>query len=283
MEDKINELEKQLKESAERRKIFKEEGNVEEEAKENSRFAELTEKIYELKEEEKREIERQAKIAKLEKELRESAKRRKTFKEEGNIEGEAQENSRYAELTKKINDLSENKEIDVECENVKKVENIDDLKRQLRESAERRKAFKEEGNIEGEAQENSRYAYLTEKLAEAGVEEDFSLPINAEEKDIKEEKSISYIERVKGFAKKIGEKINKFIGKIKEKVKSVFNKSKKLEEIDENEEKSTIDKKTIEFREALKAKENSKTSMRSIDITADAIIKPLDKNDGLEK
>lgn len=221
MEDKINELEKQLKESAERRKIFKEEGNVEEEAKENSRFAELTEKIYELKEEEKREIERQAKIAKLEKELRESAKRRKTFKEEG--------------------------------------------------------------NIEGEAQENSRYAYLTEKLAEAGVEEDFSLPINAEEKDIKEEKSISYIERVKGFAKKIGEKINKFIGKIKEKVKSVFNKSKKLEEIDENEEKSTIDKKTIEFREALKAKENSKTSMRSIDIAADAIIKPLDKNDGLEK
>lgn len=288
MEDKINELEKQLKESAERRKVFKEEGYTEGEAKEASRFAEITEEIAKLREEEKREIERKAKIAELEKELKDCAERRKIFKEEGYIEGEAQENSRFAELTQKINDLSENKEIDEEdvkkeesAKKVEKVEDIDDLKSQLSECSKRMKEFKNDGNIEGEAQENSRYVYLVEKLREAGVEEDFSLPISSEEVK-KEEKKVSYIEKAKGFIKKIGEKINKFIGKIKEKVKSVFSKKEKSEEVEE-EEKSTIDKKTIEFREALKAKENSKTSMRSIDIAADAIIKPLDKNDGLEK
>ena len=144
------------------------------------------------------------------------------------------------------------------------------------------KEFKNDGNIEGEAQENSRYVYLVEKLREAGVEENFSLPISSEEAK-EEEKNVSNIEKARGFIKKIGEKINKLIGKIKEKVKSVFSKKEKLEEVEENEEKSTIDKKTIEFKEALKTKENSKTSMRSIDIAADAIIKPLDKNDGLEK
>lgn len=144
------------------------------------------------------------------------------------------------------------------------------------------KEFKNDGNIEGEAQENSRYVYLVEKLREAGVEENFSLSISSEEAK-EEEKNVSNIEKIRGFIKKIGEKINKFIGKIKEKVKSVFSKKEKLEEVKENEEKSTIDKKTIEFKEALKTKENSKTSMRSIDIAADAIIKPLDKNDGLEK
>lgn len=287
MEDKINELEKQLKESAERRKVFKEEGYTEGEAKEASRFAEITEEISKLREEEKREIERKAKIAELEKELKESAERRKIFKEEGYIEGEAQENSRFAELTQKINDLSENKEIDEEdvkkeesAKKVEKVEDIDDLKKQLSECSKRMKEFKNDGNIEGEAQENSRYVYLVEKLREAGVEENFSLPISSEESK-EEDKNVSYIKKVKGFIKKIGEKINKFIGKIKEKVKSVFSKKEKTEEVEE--EKSTIDKKTIEFREALKAKENSKTSMRSIDIAADAIIKPLDKNDGLEK
>ena len=99
-----------------------------------------------------------------------------------------------------------------------------------------------------------------------------SLPISSEESK-EEDKNVSYIKKVKGFIKKIGEKINKFIGKIKEKVKSVFSKKEKTEEVEE--EKSTIDKKTIEFREALKAKENSKTSMRSIDIAADAIINPF--------
>ena len=281
MEDKINELEKQLKESAERRKVFKEEGYTEGEAKEASRFAEITEEISKLREEEKREIERKVKIAELEKELKDCAERRKIFKEEGYIEGEAQENSRFAELTQKINDLSENKEIDEEdVKKEEKVEDIDDLKRQLSECSKRMKEFKNDGNIEGEAQENSRYVYLVEKLREAGIEENFSLPISSEESK-EEDKNISYIKKVKGFIKKIGEKINKFIGKITEKVKSVFSKKEKTEEVEE--EKSTIDKKTIEFREALKAKENSKTSMRSIDIAADAIIKPLDKNDGLEK
>lgn len=283
MEDKINELEKQLKESAKRRKVFKEEGYTEGEAKEASRFAEITEEISKLREEEKREIERKAKIAELEKELKDCAERRKIFKEEGYIEGEAQENSRFAELTQKINDLSENKEIDEEdVKKEEKVEDIDDLKRQLSECSKRMKEFKNDGNIEGEAQENSRYVYLVEKLREAGVEENFSLPISSEEAK-EEEKNVSNIEKARGFIKKIGEKINKFIGKIKEKVKSVFSKKEKLEEVEENEEKSTIDKKTIEFKEALKTKENSKTSMRSIDIAADAIIKPLDKNDGLEK
>lgn len=283
MEDKINELEKQLKESAKRRKVFKEEGYTEGEAKEASRFAEITEEISKLREEEKREIERKAKIAELEKELKDCAERRKIFKEEGYIEGEAQENSRFAELTQKINDLSENKEIDEEdVKKEKKVEDIDDLKRQLSECSKRMKEFKNDGNIEGEAQENSRYVYLVEKLREAGVEENFSLPISSEEAK-EEEKNVSNIEKARGFIKKIGEKINKLIGKIKEKVKSVFSKKEKLEEVEENEEKSTIDKKTIEFKEALKTKENSKTSMRSIDIAADAIIKPLDKNDGLEK
>ncbi len=282
MEDKINELEKQLKESAKRRKVFKEEGYTEGEAKEASRFAEITEEISKLREEEKREIERKAKIAELEKELKDCAERRKIFKEEGYIEGEAQENSRFAELTQKINDLSENKEIDEEdVKKEEKVEDIDDLKRQLSECSKRMKEFKNDGNIEGEAQENSRYVYLVEKLREAGVEENFSLSISSEE--AKEEKNVSNIEKVRGFIKKIGEKINKFIRKIKEKVKSVFSKKEKLEEVKENEEKSTIDKKTIEFKEALKTKENSKTSMISIDIAADAIIKPLDKNDGLEK
>lgn len=280
MEDKINELEKQLKESAERRKVFKEEGYTEGEAKEASRFAEITEEISKLREEEKREIERKAKIAELEKELKESAERRKIFKEEGYIEGEAQENSRFAELTQKINDLSENKEIDEKdvkkeesAKKVEKAEDINDLKKQLSECSKRMKEFKNDGNIEGEAQEKSRYVYLVEKLREAGVEENFSLPISSEESK-EEDKNVSYIKKVKGFIKKIGEKI-------KEKVKSVFSKKEKTEEVEE--EKSTIDKKTIEFREALKAKENSKTSMRSIDIAADAIIKPLDKNDGLEK
>lgn len=283
MEDKINELEKQLKESAKRRKVFKEEGYTEGEAKEASRFAEITEEISKLREEEKREIERKAKIAELEKELKDCAERRKIFKEEGYIEGEAQENSRFAELTQKINDLSENKEIDEEdVKKEEKVEDIDDLKRQLSECSKRMKEFKNDGNIEGEAQENSRYVYLVEKLREAGVEENFSLPISSEEAK-EEEKNVSNIEKARGFIKKIGEKINKLIGKIKEKVKSVFSKKEKLEEVEENEEKSTIDKKTIEFKEALKTKENSKTSMRSIDIAADAIIKPLDKNDGLEK
>ncbi len=283
MEDKINELEKQLKESAKRRKVFKEEGYTEGEAKEASRFAEITEEISKLREEEKREIERKAKIAELEKELKDCAERRKIFKEEGYIEGEAQENSRFAELTQKINDLSENKEIDEEdVKKEEKVEDIDDLKRQLSECSKRMKEFKNDGNIEGEAQENSRYLYLVEKLREAGVEENFSLPISSEEAK-EEEKNVSNIEKARGFIKKIGEKINKLIGKIKEKVKSVFSKKEKLEEVEENEEKSTIDKKTIEFKEALKTKENSKTSMRSIDIAADAIIKPLDKNDGLEK
>lgn len=283
MEDKINELEKQLKESAKRRKVFKEEGYTEGEAKEASRFAEITEEISKLREEEKREIERKAKIAELEKELKDCAERRKIFKEEGYIEGEAQENSRFAELTQKINDLSENKEIDEEdVKKEEKVEDIDDLKRKLSECSKRMKEFKNDGNIEGEAQENSRYVYLVEKLREAGVEENFSLPISSEEAK-EEEKNVSNIEKARGFIKKIGEKINKFIGKIKEKVKSVFSKKEKLEEVEENEEKSTIDKKTIEFKEALKTKENSKTSMRSIDIAADAIIKPLDKNDGLEK
>ena len=283
MEDKINELEKQLKESAKRRKVFKEEGYTEGEAKEASRFAEITEEISKLREEEKREIERKAKIAELEKELKDCAERRKIFKEEGYIEGEAQENSRFAELTQKINDLSENKEIDEEdVKKEEKVEDIDDLKRQLSECSKRMKEFKNDGNIEGEAQENSRYVYLVEKLSEAGVEENFSLPISSEEAK-EEEKNVSNIEKARGFIKKIGEKINKLIGKIKEKVKSVFSKKEKLEEVEENEEKSTIDKKTIEFKEALKTKENSKTSMRSIDIAADAIIKPLDKNDGLEK
>lgn len=283
MEDKINELEKQLKESAKRRKVFKEEGYTEGEAKEASRFAEITEEISKLREEEKREIERKVKIAELEKELKDCAERRKIFKEEGYIEGEAQENSRFAELTQKINDLSENKEIDEEdVKKEEKVEDIDDLKRQLSECSKRMKEFKNDGNIEGEAQENSRYVYLVEKLREAGVEENFSLSISSEEAK-EEEKNVSNIEKIRGFIKKIGEKINKFIGKIKEKVKSVFSKKEKLEEVKENEEKSTIDKKTIEFKEALKTKENSKTSMRSIDIAADAIIKPLDKNDGLEK
>ena len=283
MEDKINELEKQLKESAKRRKVFKEEGYTEGEAKEASRFAEITEEISKLREEEKREIERKVKIAELEKELKDCAERRKIFKEEGYIEGEAQENSRFAELTQKINDLSENKEIDEEdVKKEEKVEDIDDLKRQLSECSKRMKEFKNDGNIEGEAQENSRYVYLVEKLREAGVEENFSLPISSEEAK-EEEKNVSNIEKARGFIKKIGEKINKLIGKIKEKVKSVFSKKEKLEEVEENEEKSTIDKKTIEFKEALKTKENSKTSMRSIDIAADAIIKPLDKNDGLEK
>lgn len=283
MEDKINELEKQLKESAKRRKVFKEEGYTEGEAKEASRFAEITEEISKLREEEKREIERKAKIAELEKELKDCAERRKIFKEEGYIEGETQENSRFAELTQKINDLSENKEIDEEdVKKEEKVEDIDDLKRQLSECSKRMKEFKNDGNIEGEAQENSRYVYLVEKLREAGVEENFSLPISSEEAK-EEEKNVSNIEKARGFIKKIGEKINKLIGKIKEKVKSVFSKKEKLEEVEENEEKSTIDKKTIEFKEALKTKENSKTSMRSIDIAADAIIKPLDKNDGLEK
>ncbi len=283
MEDKINELEKQLKESAKRRKVFKEEGYTEGEAKEASRFAEITEEISKLREEEKREIERKVKIAELEKELKDCAERRKIFKEEGYIEGEAQENSRFAELTQKINDLSENKEIDEEdVKKEEKVEDIDDLKRQLSECSKRMKEFKNDGNIEGEAQENSRYVYLVEKLREAGVEENFSLSISSEEAK-EEEKNVSNIEKVRGFIKKIGEKINKFIGKIKEKVISVFSKKEKLEEVKENEEKSTIDKKTIEFKEALKTKENSKTSMRSIDIAADAIIKPLDKNDGLEK
>ena len=283
MEDKINELEKQLKESAKRRKVFKEEGYTEGEAKEASRFAEITEEISKLREEEKREIERKAKIAELEKELKDCAERRKIFKEEGYIEGDAQENSRFAELTQKINDLSENKEIDEEdVKKEEKVEDIDDLKRQLSECSKRMKEFKNDGNIEGEAQENSRYVYLVEKLREAGVEENFSLSISSEEAK-EEEKNVSNIEKIRGFIKKIGEKINKFIGKIKEKVKSVFSKKEKLEEVKENEEKSTIDKKTIEFKEALKTKENSKTSMRSIDIAADAIIKPLDKNDGLEK
>lgn len=283
MEDKINELEKQLKESAKRRKVFKEEGYTEGEAKEASRFAEITEEISKLREEEKREIERKAKIAELEKELKDCAERRKIFKEEGYIEGEAQENSRFAELTQKINDLSENKEIDEEdVKKEEKVEDIDDLKRQLSECSKRMKEFKNDGNIEGEAQENSRYVYLVEKLREAGVEENFSLPISSEEAK-EEEKNVSNIEKARGFIKKIGEKINKLIGKIKEKVKSVFSKKEKLEEVEENEEKSTIDKKTIEFKEALKTKENSKISMRSIDIAADAIIKPLDKNDGLEK
>ena len=283
MEDKINELEKQLKESAKRRKVFKEEGYTEGEAKEASRFAEITEEISKLREEEKREIERKAKIAELEKELKDCAERRKIFKEEGYIEGEAQENSRFAELTQKINDLSENKEIDEEdVKKEEKAEDIDDLKRQLSECSKRMKEFKNDGNIEGEAQENSRYVYLVEKLREAGVEENFSLQISSEEAK-EEEKNVSNIEKARGFIKKIGEKINKFIGKIKEKVKSVFSKKEKLEEVEENEEKSTIDKKTIEFKEALKTKENSKTSMRSIDIAADAIIKPLDKNDGLEK
>ena len=283
MEDKINELEKQLKESAKRRKVFKEEGYTEGEAKEASRFAEITEEISKLREEEKREIERKVKIAELEKELKDCAERRKIFKEEGYIEGEAQENSRFAELTQKINDLSENKEIDEEdVKKEEKVEDIDDLKRQLSECSKRMKEFKNDGNIEGEAQENSRYVYLVEKLREAGVEENFSLSISSEEAK-EEEKNVSNIEKVRGFIKKIGEKINKFIGKIKEKVKSVFSKKEKLEEVKENEEKSTIDKKTIEFKEALKTKENNKTSMRSIDIAADAIIKPLDKNDGLEK
>ena len=283
MEDKINELEKQLKESAKRRKVFKEEGYTEGEAKEASRFAEITEEISKLREEEKREIERKAKIAELEKELKDCAERRKIFKEEGYIEGDAQENSRFAELTQKINDLSENKEIDEEdVKKEEKVEDIDDLKRQLSECSKRMKEFKTDGNIEGEAQENSRYVYLVEKLREAGVEENFSLSISSEEAK-EEEKNVSNIEKIRGFIKKIGEKINKFIGKIKEKVKSVFSKKEKLEEVKENEEKSTIDKKTIEFKEALKTKENSKTSMRSIDIAADAIIKPLDKNDGLEK
>ena len=283
MEDKINELEKQLKESAKRRKVFKEEGYTEGEAKEASRFAEITEEISKLREEEKREIERKVKIAELEKELKDCAERRKIFKEEGYIEGEPQENSRFAELTQKINDLSENKEIDEEdVKKEEKVEDIDDLKRQLSECSKRMKEFKNDGNIEGEAQENSRYVYLVEKLREAGVEENFSLSISSEEAK-EEEKNVSNIEKIRGFIKKIGEKINKFIGKIKEKVKSVFSKKEKLEEVKENEEKSTIDKKTIEFKEALKTKENSKTSMRSIDIAADAIIKPLDKNDGLEK
>lgn len=233
MEDKINELEKQLKESAERRKVFKEEGYTEGEAKEASRFAEITEEISKLREEEKREIERKAKIAELEKELKESAERRKIFKEEGYIEGEAQENSRFAELTQKINDLSENKEIDEKdvkkeesAKKVEKVEDIDDLKKQLSECSKRMKEFKNDGNIEGEAQENSRYVYLVEKLREAGVEENFSLPISSEESK-EEDKNVSYIKKVKGFIKKIGEKINKFIGKIKEKVKRYLARKKK--------------------------------------------------------
>ena len=96
--EELEDLKKQLKESAERRNEYRSVGDFEGVARENTTYTELTEKINDL---EKVQIE----IEDLEKQLKATAERRNEYRNVGDIEGVARENSEYTKLVVKINAL----------------------------------------------------------------------------------------------------------------------------------------------------------------------------------
>ena len=102
--EKINELEKQLEESAKRMAEYRREGFFEQELEEHQTYNEIIKQINDLNEKLEK-ISREEQITKLEKKLEESAKKIAEYRREGFLEQEAEEHQTYNEIIKQINDL----------------------------------------------------------------------------------------------------------------------------------------------------------------------------------
>ena len=102
--EKINELEKQLEESAKRMAEYRREGLFEQELEEHQTYNEIIKQINDLNEKLEK-ISREEQITKLEKKLEESAKKIAEYRREGFLEQEAEEHQTYNEIIKQINDL----------------------------------------------------------------------------------------------------------------------------------------------------------------------------------
>ncbi len=190
-------LEKQLKETAERMKAYRDGGFYAQEAGEHSAYNEILRKINELKakmqpeqgeagkkSETKSEQQPQKpqssmaqQLANLEKQLRESAERMKAYKDGGFYAQEASEHSTYNEILRKISELKAKMQPE-QGEKGQKAEQqpqkaqpsieqqIADLEKQLRESAKRMKEYKDGGFYAQEASEHSTYNEILRKISE---------------------------------------------------------------------------------------------------------------------
>ncbi len=168
--EEIAKLKEELKKSAEKRKIYKAEGSYELEAIEASKYSKLVEKISDLQE-----LQRlpkiKEKIAKLQEELKECAEKRRMYKDEGSYELEAIEASKYSEIVAKISELQkpirarEEREQKARREEEKR-QKIAKLQEELKECAEKRRMYKDEGSYELEAIEASKYSEIVAKISE---------------------------------------------------------------------------------------------------------------------
>ena len=190
-------LEKQLKETAERMKAYRDGGFYAQEAGEHSAYNEILRKINELKakmqpeqgeagkksetkpeqQPQKPQSSMAQQLANLEKQLRESAERMKAYKDGGFYAQEASEHSTYNEILRKISELKAKMQPE-QGEKGQKAEQqpqkaqpsieqqIADLEKQLRESAKRMKEYKDGGFYAQEASEHSTYNEILRKISE---------------------------------------------------------------------------------------------------------------------
>ena len=123
-ENKVDELERQLKQSAERMEEYKRAGFSEQEAEEHKNYNEIVRKLRGVMEIEKTEEKplqyTEKERAELERQLKQSAKRMEEYKKAGFSEQEAEEHKNYNEIVRKLRGIKETEIQDKEKKNEKK-------------------------------------------------------------------------------------------------------------------------------------------------------------------
>ena len=120
-EKKVAELERQLKQSAERMKEYKRAGFSEQEAEEHKNYNEIVRKLRGVMETEEKPLQYTEKErAELERQLKQSAKRMEEYKRAGFSEQEAEEHKNYNEIVRKLRGIKETEIQNKEKRNEKK-------------------------------------------------------------------------------------------------------------------------------------------------------------------
>jgi len=128
--EELEKLEKQLRESAERRKEYRINGYYDQVAAESVTFNSIVEKIAELKKVQAENSKPSEELQKLQEQLRQSAQRRNEYKLNGNYDQVAMEDATYNNLVEKIAQTkkSENKNAEPQWHKDLTQEQIDEIK-----------------------------------------------------------------------------------------------------------------------------------------------------------
>lgn len=157
-------LEEELKKSADRMKEYKENGMYDKESAEHIIFSEIVDKIN-TKNHLYDEADLIDEVDKEKIELKESADRMQQFKDNGLYEQEAMEHSNYSEIVSKLSE-KESKLQKIQSERNGKVE---ELNNELKKSADRMKMYKENGLYGQETEEHARYNEIISQISDAKV------------------------------------------------------------------------------------------------------------------